>query len=124
MNGTIEVCLCTCLEMYCLISSSVNWDPFDFATKATGTSPADSSFILNHYKHVFIMADQDSTPRVKDCAQNKEENNADLVFFPELHIFKMGSKFHYNRCIIELHSRHCKIFRICRMTGHIVILSI
>lgn len=67
--------------MYCLISSSVIWDPFDFATKATGTSPADSSFILNHYKHVFIMADQDSTPRVKDCAQNKEENNADLGFF-------------------------------------------
>ena len=36
----------TCLEMYCLISSSVISEPFDRTTKATGSSPVLSSFRL------------------------------------------------------------------------------
>lgn len=42
----------TCFEMYCLISSSEIWNPFDRTTNATGTSPAASSFILNCNSYV------------------------------------------------------------------------
>ena len=44
----------TCLETYCLISSSLILEPFDFTTNATGTSPAASSFMLKQIKRVII----------------------------------------------------------------------
>lgn len=40
----------TCFEMNCLTSSSVVVEPFDCTTKATGTSPAFSSIMLNKPK--------------------------------------------------------------------------
>ena len=45
----------TCLEIYCLISSSLILEPFDFTTNATGTSPAASSFKLKQIKGRYYL---------------------------------------------------------------------